>query len=92
MGLYPYKNGALYLDGIGIAENDQLDGVFASPPVSTEQVLHPEKHGKDYPHIIAAPYIEDAALVEFYAASMSVDPDSTEPPLRLRKIGVVRLR
>jgi len=60
MGLYPYKNGAAWLDGIGVAKNADLDVLFASPPVSTEQVLHPEKHGKDFPHSIAAPDIENA--------------------------------
>ncbi len=60
MGLYPYKNGAIYLNSIGLETSEALDVVFHDPPVSTEQVLHPEKYGVDYPHRVAAPDLEAA--------------------------------
>ena len=60
MGLYPYKNGAVYLDSLGLTSTDGLDEVFRNPPISTEQVLHPEKYGKDFPHKIGAPDLAPA--------------------------------
>ena len=57
MGLYPYKNGSAWLQAVGVERNEQLDRLFAEPPISTEQVLHPAKSGRDYPHAVAAPVI-----------------------------------
>ncbi len=54
MGFYPYKNGSAYLRKIDATSGSAVDAVFANPPVSTEQVLHPERHGVDYPHAVAA--------------------------------------
>jgi hypothetical protein len=56
MALYPYKTGSAFLRGIGVKTPDDIAKVWADPPVSTEQVLHPEKFaldgtGRDYPHV-----------------------------------------
>jgi hypothetical protein len=58
MGLYPYKNGAAWIEGIEAGTPEGVSGLFADPPASTEQVLHPDKHGKDFPHRVAAPDVE----------------------------------
>jgi hypothetical protein len=60
MGLYPYKNGSAYLTALELADTAALDEIFRNPPVSTEQVLHPEKYGVDFPHKITAPDLEAA--------------------------------
>ncbi len=59
MGLYPYKNAPAWLAKIGADDVAAFERLYADPPVSTEQVLHPEKFPldgpRDYPHKIAAP-------------------------------------
>lgn len=59
MAFYPYKGGSAFLRGVGVTGPEQADAVWADPPVSTEQVLHPGKFaldgkGRDYPHKVAA--------------------------------------
>jgi gas vesicle protein len=59
MGLYPYKNAPTWLEKIGADDSSAIEKLYADPPVSTEQVLHPEKFPldgpRDYPHKIATP-------------------------------------
>lgn len=68
MGLFPYKNGSAFLrarglDKVSIAEaSDAVGALFADPPISTEQILHPERFTvdgrRDYPHVVTAPAID----------------------------------
>jgi len=59
MGLYPYKNAPAWLAKIGANDSAAIERLYKDPPVSTEQVMHPEKFPldgpRDYPHLIATP-------------------------------------
>ena len=59
MGLYPYKNAPTWLAKIGADDSAAIERLYKDPPVSTEQVMHPEKFPldgpRDYPHVVAAP-------------------------------------
>ncbi len=52
MGMFPYENGSEFLaavlpalqEGTEGGEGAALAGLFADPPLSTEQILHPEKY------------------------------------------------
>ncbi len=59
MGLYPYNNAKTFVREMGGSDPANVDRLFADPPASTEQVLHPEKFkdpaNRDYPRVIAKP-------------------------------------
>lgn len=59
MGLYPYNNAKTFVRDMGGADPANVDRLFADPPASTEQVLHPAKFkdpaNRDYPRIVAKP-------------------------------------
>jgi hypothetical protein len=59
IGLYPYKNAPAWLAKIGADDAAAIERLYKDPPVSTEQVLHPEKFplegARDYPHAVAIP-------------------------------------
>lgn len=59
MGLYPYNNAKTFVREMGGSDPANVDRLFADPPASTEQVLHPEKFkdpaNRDYPRIVAKP-------------------------------------
>ena len=59
IGLYPYKNAPAWLAKIGADDAAAIERLYKDPPVSTEQVLHPEKFpldgARDYPHVVATP-------------------------------------
>ena len=59
IGLYPYKNAPAWLAKIGANDAAAIERLYKDPPVSTEQVLHPEKFPldgpRDYPHAVAVP-------------------------------------
>lgn len=56
--LFPYSQGYAFVEGL---YNDggwqAVDGAFADPPVSTEQILHPEKYPADKPMKVEMPDI-----------------------------------
>ncbi len=58
-GLYPYKNAPDWLAKIGADDSAAIAKLYADPPVSTEQVLHPSKFPmegpRDYPRKIETP-------------------------------------
>lgn len=62
IGLYPYKNAPEWLAKIGADDAAAIEGLYKDPPVSTEQVMHPEKFpltgARDYPHLVAAPDVK----------------------------------
>ena len=66
IGMFPYENGSLFLSqvlpGMVAAEGDKypseiaaLAAIYADPPMSTEQILHPEKYlgARDLPRKVA---------------------------------------
>jgi hypothetical protein len=58
--LFPYEAGltfvtALHADGGWAA----VDAAYANPPVSTEQIIHPERYPDDVPQIISLPALTD---------------------------------
>jgi hypothetical protein len=59
IGLYPYANAPAWLAAIHADDAAALEKLYADPPVSTEQVLHPAKFPlvgpRDYPHKVATP-------------------------------------
>lgn len=59
MGLYPYKNGKEWVKRASGGDPAKVDALYAEPPVTTEQVLHPERFvdpaTRDWPHKVAAP-------------------------------------
>ena len=61
IGLYPYKNAPTWLAKIGANDSAAIERLYKDPPVSTEQVMHPEKFPldgpRDYPHLVAAPAV-----------------------------------
>src|SRR6185503_11826707 len=58
-GMYPYHNAPAWLEAIHAKEAAALEKLYADPPVSTEQVLHPAKFplegARDYPHRVSPP-------------------------------------
>lgn len=57
--LFPYTAGkefvqALYNEGGW----DAVDAAYLAPPVSTEQILHPEKYGDDVPQAVTLPNLQ----------------------------------
>lgn len=55
--IFPYTTGwAFALSLAGDGGFDAIDRAFADPPISTEQVLHPEKYAqRDIPQLVALP-------------------------------------
>jgi hypothetical protein len=58
--LFPYEAGltfvtALHADGGWAA----VDAAYANPPVSTEQIIHPERYPDDVPQIVTLPALTD---------------------------------
>lgn len=63
MGLYPYQNGKEWCRRMGASDPAVVERLYRDPPVSTEQVLHPEKYAldgaRDWPHVVAKPALGD---------------------------------
>jgi hypothetical protein len=63
MGLYPYQNGKAWCQRMGAADPAVAERLYRDPPVSTEQVLHPDKFpfegARDWPHAVAKPEAGD---------------------------------
>jgi hypothetical protein len=61
MVMYPYGNGSVFLKAVIPAleakgEKDAIGAVYANPPSSTEQILHPEKYlASDLPRTVKLP-------------------------------------
>ena len=60
---FPYIEGRRFATILFLQNDDfsAVNAIYAAPPVSTEQVIHPEKYGVDYPVEVAVP-ITAAAL------------------------------
>jgi hypothetical protein len=74
-GLYPYQNGMRWVERVTDRDPARVDALFADLPVSTEQVLHPDKWTdaarRDYPHVVTP-----ASLDALPAEWERVDPDT----------------
>lgn len=59
--LFPYEQGQVFIDAImADGEWDAVNAAFASPPVSTEQILHPDKYLEgEMPVAVAMPNIAE---------------------------------
>lgn len=54
--LFPYINGLEFVTGLHDAGGwEAVDAAFLNPPVSTEQILHPEKYPDDQPVVVNIP-------------------------------------
>lgn len=54
--LFPYVNGLEFVTGLHDAGGwEAVDAAFLNPPVSTEQILHPEKYPDDQPVVVDMP-------------------------------------
>ena len=60
---FPYNEGVQFVIALGITNSfDPINKALADPPVSSEQIMHPEKYtaaNRDMPKIVAAPPLTD---------------------------------
>jgi len=59
---FPYFNGLTFCMSLTSGENgswEPVNAAFSHPPLSTEQVIHPEKYGIDIPTSISFPDLAD---------------------------------
>ncbi|MEP6775347.1 MAG: hypothetical protein ABJA50_07100 [Chloroflexota bacterium] len=60
---FPYNDGVQFVIALGITNSfDPVNKALADPPVSSEQIMHPEKYtaaNRDMPKIVAAPPLTD---------------------------------
>lgn len=53
---FPYPNGQAFVDSLLSSGGEEaVDDAFRHPPVSTEQILHPEKFPSDQPQTVVVP-------------------------------------
>jgi hypothetical protein len=53
---FPYPNGQSFVEALQNRGGEQaVDDAFRNPPVSTEQILHPEKYPGDVPQPVSVP-------------------------------------
>jgi hypothetical protein len=53
---FPYPNGQAFVEALQNRGGEQaVDDAFRDPPVSTEQILHPNKYPDDVPQAVAVP-------------------------------------
>ncbi len=60
-GEFPYVDGAAFVfEEWGDGDWGAIDALWANPPVSTEQILHPERYPDDVPDVIDLPDVAAA--------------------------------
>jgi hypothetical protein len=59
--MFPYEQGLVFVDALyQQGEYAAIDDAFADPPVSTEQILHPERYlAGEQPEMVALPPLTD---------------------------------
>ncbi|MEA2026763.1 MAG: hypothetical protein U9O18_08725 [Chloroflexota bacterium] len=61
LGEFPYVDGAAFVfDKWGDGDWSAIDALWANPPVSSEQILHPERYPDDVPDVVEMPDIAAA--------------------------------
>ena len=65
---FPYVEGRRFATILFLETNDfsAVDAAYSDPPASTEQIIHPEKYGVDYPREVSVS-ISDEALEDGWA-------------------------
>ena len=57
---FPYTYGETFVSALYKEGWDAVDAAYADPPVTTEQILHPEKYfARDEPQVVALPPLTD---------------------------------
>ncbi len=57
---FPYTYGEAFVSALYEEGWDAVDGAYADPPATTEQILHPEKYfTRDEPQVVALPPLTD---------------------------------
>jgi len=59
-GEFPYVDGAAFVFEKWGGDWDAIDGLWADPPASTEQILHPERYPGDVPVVVDLPDLTSA--------------------------------
>ena len=59
---FPYIEGRRFANALFLQNGDfsALDAAYSAPPASTEQIIHPEKYGVDYPAEVSVPLSAEA--------------------------------
>jgi hypothetical protein len=53
---FPYPNGQAFVEALLVrGGRDAVDDAFRNPPISTEQILHPDKYPGDLPQTVQVP-------------------------------------
>ena len=60
MFLFPYGNGQAFVEALLNRDGERaVNNAFRNPPVSTEQILHPDKYPSDMPQTVKIPDLSD---------------------------------
>jgi len=72
---FPYVSGTAFVSQLWASAGfDAVDAVYADPPKSTEQVIHPEKYqDREVPTQVEAPDLADGLTTQTGSAWMDVD-------------------
>jgi hypothetical protein len=58
--LFPYEGGLLFVTGLYAQGGwEAVDAAYANPPLSSEQILHPEHYPDDVPLVVSLPPLTD---------------------------------
>ncbi len=58
--MFPYDEGAVFVEHLYQQGGwPAVNAAFAQPPVSTEQILHPERYPEDIPQVVSLPPLTD---------------------------------
>ena len=61
LGEFPYVDGAAFVfDKWGDGDWSAIDALWANPPVSSEQILHPDRYPDDVPDVVEMPDVAAA--------------------------------
>ncbi len=57
--LFPYDQGLAFVEFLYAQDGfSEIDAAYRNPPVSTEQILHPERYPWDVPQLVSLPNLE----------------------------------
>jgi len=58
--LFPYEKGFTFVESLyNQGGFDAIDAAFLDPPVSTEQIIHPDQYPWDQPQLVTLPNLDD---------------------------------
>jgi len=71
--LFPYEKGYTFVEYLfNEGGFDAVDAAYENPPVSTEQILHPERYPWDQPRSVDLPDFEELLAGEWYLYDQNV--------------------